>query len=176
MWLDIRSILRMRRGVARVVRRCGVHERDVDDVTQEALAGAWMATEGGGYRPDDDTPRSLAAWLRGIAWRQASNHRRAAWRRREQPHEPAELDVEDEAPGAEADLMTEERARLLHELLRRMPDERRQVVAAHELGGAEMTDVARRLGIPLSTAWSRHRLGMRYLRAAARRHNENLRA
>lgn len=167
--LDIGAIIGMRGSIARVVRRCGVREHDVDDVVQETLIGAWRAAVAGGYRPAADTPAALSAWLRGIAWRQATNCTRAAWRRRERAHEPDELHelAGDTTPPDEL-LVECERQRRAVALLRGLDSldaNALAVVRAHHFDGLPMTRAAAQLGIPLSTAWSRHRRALRALAA-----------
>ncbi|MGK4006020.1 RNA polymerase sigma factor [Sorangium sp. So ce1036] len=151
--------------IARYLARLGVRAQDVEDVAQEVLAGAYRAL------PRYDPSRgSVRSWLMGIATHQASNHFRRAHRRRERLRSLDELAaVPDATPDSEQRVIARDRRCVLDQLLEEVPLERRFVFVAHEIEGLDMAEIAEQLAIPLSTAWSRHRLAWADLNAAMRR-------
>jgi DNA-directed RNA polymerase specialized sigma24 family protein len=108
--------------------------------------------------------------LDAICRRQANNYHRAAQHRPERVCAEVDLDLQP-APGPDSEeaYHARETARILGDLVRALPEERRVVVVAYQMEGAAMSDVARALNIPLNTAWNRLRLGRADLRAGWRR-------
>ncbi|WP_437680516.1 RNA polymerase sigma factor [Sorangium sp. So ce131] len=151
--------------IARYLARLGVRAQDVEDVAQEVLAGAYRAL------PRFDPSRgSVRSWLMGIATHQASNHFRRAHRRRERLRPLDELAaLPDGTPDSEQRAIARDRRCVLDKLLEEMPFERRTVFVAHEIEELDMADIAAQLAIPLSTAWSRHRLAWSDIEASVRR-------
>ncbi|WP_437984179.1 sigma-70 family RNA polymerase sigma factor [Sorangium sp. So ce117] len=141
-----------------------IPEADREDVLQEVLHSISRAL------PTFDPARGeLRAWLKAIVHNHASNYRRRASRRREQPWPDEPLEIADAAPSSEERRMEAERRQLLSTLLLDLPPERRQAVIAHELDEAGIGHVAALLSIPATTAKSRVRHGLADLKAAARR-------
>ncbi|WP_437694261.1 RNA polymerase sigma factor [Sorangium sp. So ce176] len=151
--------------IARYLARLGVRAQDIDDVAQEVLAGAYRAL------PRFDPGRgSVRSWLMGIATHQASNHFRRAHRRRERLRPLDDLDaLPDATPDSEQRAIARDRRGVLDKLLEEVPLERRCVFVAHEIEEIDMAEIAQQLSIPLSTAWSRHRLAWMDIEAAMRR-------
>ncbi|WP_437579810.1 RNA polymerase sigma factor [Sorangium sp. So ce887] len=151
--------------IARYLARLGVRAQDIEDVAQEVLAGAYRAL------PRFDASRgSVRSWLMGIATHQASNHFRRAHRRRERLRPFDDLaELPDATPDSEQRVIARDRRCVLDQLLAELPMERRCVFVAHELEEIDMAEIAQQLSIPLSTAWSRHRLAWVDLEAARRR-------
>ncbi len=151
--------------IARYLARLGVRAQDIEDVAQEVLAGAYRAL------PRFDASRgSVRSWLMGIATHQASNHFRRAHRRRERLRPFDDLaELPDATPDSEQRAIARDRRCVLDQLLEELPMERRCVFVAHELEEIDMAEIAQQLSIPLSTAWSRHRLAWVDLEAARRR-------
>ncbi|WP_437666585.1 RNA polymerase sigma factor [Sorangium sp. So ce1182] len=151
--------------IARYLARLGVRAQDIDDVAQEVLAGAYRAL------PRFDPSRgSVRSWLMGIATHQASNHFRRAHRRRERLRPLDDLAaLPDGTPDSEQRAIAMDRRSVLDKLLEEMPMERRCVFIAHEIEEIDMAEIAEQLSIPLSTAWSRHRLAWVDIEAAMRR-------
>ncbi|WP_437758748.1 RNA polymerase sigma factor [Sorangium sp. So ce1389] len=151
--------------IARYLARLGVRAQDIEDVAQEVLAGAYRAL------PRFDPSRgSVRSWLMGIATHQASNHFRRAHRRRERLRPLDDLAaLPDGTPDSEQRVIARDRRSVLDKLLEEMPMERRCVFIAHEIEEIDMADIAEQLSIPLSTAWSRHRLAWVDIEAAMRR-------
>ncbi|WP_437309803.1 RNA polymerase sigma factor [Sorangium sp. So ce388] len=151
--------------IARYLARLGVRAQDIEDVAQEVLAGAYRAL------PRFDPSRgSVRSWLMGIATHQASNHFRRAHRRRERLRPLDDLAaLPDGTPDSEQRVIARDRRSVLDKLLEEMPMERRCVFIAHEIEEIDMAEIAEQLSIPLSTAWSRHRLAWVDIEAAMRR-------
>ncbi|MGK3981735.1 RNA polymerase sigma factor [Sorangium sp. So ce136] len=151
--------------IARYLARLGVRAQDIEDVAQEVLAGAYRAL------PRFDPSRgSVRSWLMGIATHQASNHFRRAHRRRERLRPLDDLAaLPDGTPDSEQRAIARDRRGVLDRLLEEMPMERRCVFIAHEIEEIDMAEIAEQLSIPLSTAWSRHRLAWVDIEAAMRR-------
>ncbi|WP_437916009.1 RNA polymerase sigma factor [Sorangium sp. So ce302] len=151
--------------IARYLARLGVRAQDIEDVAQEVLAGAYRALPR--FDPSRGTVRS---WLMGIATHQASNHFRRAHRRHERLRPFDDLAaLPDVTPDSEQHAIARDRRCVLDKLLQEMPMERRCVFVAHELEEIDMSEIAQQLSIPLSTAWSRHRLAWVDIEAAMRR-------
>lgn len=157
----VREHLRYLRGCVASER---IPEADREDVLQEVLHSISRA-----LTTFDPARGELRAWLKAIVRNHASNFRRRAHRRREQPWPDGPLEVADGAPSSEERQMEHERRQLLSALLLELPPERRQAVIAHELDEAGIGHVAEQLSIPATTAKSRVRHGREELKAAARR-------
>lgn len=132
------------------LRRLGVRAEDAEDRTLEVFVAIHekLATY------DESLP--IRPWLLGFAYRVASHARRAEGRRKE----VFGVDHALPAPGAPPDellIASEERA-ILAEALDTLDLERRAVLVMHDWLGEPIPDVARALGIPLNTAYSRLRL------------------
>jgi RNA polymerase sigma-70 factor (ECF subfamily) len=133
--------------VCRALRRHGVNREDAEDLAQDVLVVAWRR------RADFDRARSLRAWLAGIAARLARDFLKRRWR--EVPH--GQIDLTDPALSGE-DRVDAARARgLLHAALAVLPERHRAAILLHDVEGLAPTDVARAMGIPLATAYTRLR-------------------
>jgi RNA polymerase sigma-70 factor (ECF subfamily) len=147
--------------VWKTLRRLGVRERDLEDVTHDVFVTV--------HRQLDryDRERPLRPWLFGIAFRVASDYRRRAQHRREviaMPIEPA-----DPAPPPDEQLDRERARDLLLLALESVKLERRGVLVLHDVDGCPAPEIADALGIPLNTVYSRLRLARGELAAAVRR-------
>ena len=143
------------------LRRLGVHDRDLEDVTHETFVRVHDQL------PLFDSSRPLRPWLFGIALGLAVNYRRLARHRVELMAEMPE--VADVAPHAEETLERRERAALVHSALQRVPLEQRAVLVLHELDGYPVPEIVTTLGLSLNTTYSRLRLGREAFRTAFRR-------
>ncbi|HSO00131.1 MAG TPA: sigma-70 family RNA polymerase sigma factor, partial [Candidatus Nanopelagicales bacterium] len=133
--------------------RRGVDDDDTDDLLQEIILAAWRMR-------DTYDPRSaqLRTWLFAIAVNQVSHYHDRAHRRYEQRW-PERLSPTDTAqPDPELALIQRDQVKLLHELLDKLPKERRQVFVLHELEDMTIPEIARALNISPNTASSRLRL------------------
>ncbi|WP_437636317.1 sigma-70 family RNA polymerase sigma factor [Sorangium sp. So ce854] len=163
-------ILAERRWIAALVAAGGVPPSDREDVVQAAIVAAWMAVEEGRYRPDAsvDPRRALRGWLHSIVWRTVGHHRNRAWVRREIPvADPWSVRPE---PPRDDELVVEARERLLavHRALSRLtrPDQEMLALCA---AGHGIRAIARRLGMPSSTAVRQIGRARRKLRILLRR-------
>ncbi|WP_049876575.1 sigma-70 family RNA polymerase sigma factor [Sorangium cellulosum] len=77
---SIEALWAERRFVAPLLRALHVPARDLEDLLQMVLLGAWEAIRARRYRPDPRRhPRAaLRGWLHGIVWRQVSHYRDSA--------------------------------------------------------------------------------------------------
>lgn len=146
--------------VWRSVRRLGVNEGDVDDVTQAVFLKARE-------RLDEITADSARGFLYRLALGLASNHKRGQRRRREQslPDEDAP------AEGASADgiaAQLEARA-LVDRLLEPLDLDLRAVLVLHEAEELTAPEIAELLNIPVGTVASRLRRAREEARAALQR-------
>ncbi|XXY45569.1 RNA polymerase sigma factor [Sorangium sp. So ce269] len=151
--IPVERIVAERRWIAALVSAGGVSHRDREDVVQAVILAAWMAVEEGRYRPDAsvDPRRALLGWLYGIVWRKVGHHCKRAWVRREVP--AADPWSVQPAPPRDDELLVEARERLLAVRLAvsRLPQRDREMLALCAVGHG-IRDVARRLGMPRSTA------------------------
>ncbi|WP_437935270.1 sigma factor-like helix-turn-helix DNA-binding protein [Sorangium sp. So ce341] len=145
--------------------------RDRDDVLQECLIGAVVAVREGRYRPQHglEPRRILQRWLVGIVVRQAAKYHEKSYRR----HEVAVPDPRAYVAGRVPSPHGEVEARALLELLWLVePRERLVLILVGE--GEQVSEVARSLGLPVGTAFSRLRRGRSRL-AAVFKHWRRLR-
>jgi RNA polymerase sigma-70 factor (ECF subfamily) len=144
--------------VWRTLRRLGVHEADVKDVCQDVFLVVHRRL------PDFDGTSSIKTWLCGIAIRRASQYRRRARHRREK--------LTDELPDVagpaeqEAQVRQKELLRRLDAVLDGLDEQQREVFVLYELEGLTMNEIAKMLGCPLQTAYSRLRAARVLVRAA----------
>lgn len=133
------------------LRRLGVHERDVEDVTHEVFlqVHSKLATY--------DETRPIRPWLFAFALRFASDYRNLARHQtRLGDHDAATTDA---SPEELLDLR--DRAALLRVALGRLSLDFRAVLILHDIDEAPMKEIADRLEIPLNTGYSRLRLARR---------------
>jgi RNA polymerase sigma-70 factor (ECF subfamily) len=131
------------------LRRLGIHERDLEDVTHEVFLEVYKK------RDTRDASRPIRPWLFAFAVRIASDYRKAARHRTELR---ADVDPPSSAPSQEDALTTKDNAKLLGEALDALSLELRAVIVLYEIDEVPMKDIADALGIPLFTAYSRLRL------------------
>ncbi|WP_437647825.1 sigma factor [Sorangium sp. So ce362] len=149
--VDFSCVWRERALIRAALRRAGVALSDVDDVAQDVLLGAWRALQGGRFTPPAGVSvgAALRPWLRGIAWRQARDHRRRSARRGVELR-PDEL-VE---PAPTADACLERRAEVaaVGELA-----VVQQLLLQLAADGHSIDEIAMTTGADRSTAWARLR-------------------
>ncbi len=143
------------------LRRLGVPERDLEDLTHDVFFRVYERLG------DFDAERSLKPWLFGFAFRVASDYRRRFSNRREVLD--ADSEAVDSAPSALDQLLFSEALSLAQVALDSLDLERRAVFILHEIEGCPIPEVAGALAIPLNTAYSRLRLAREQFQAAARR-------
>lgn len=142
--------------VCRVLRRLGVHERDVEDVAQDVFVAVYRRMDS--YDPS----RPLRPWLFGFAYHNAANYARLARHRIEAPMSEA-LDRRS-SPELDA-TRSQDRTRVLVGLAA-IPLERRSVLILHDIDGFPAPEIAASLSIPLNTVYSRLRVARAELREA----------
>ena len=143
------------------LRRLGVPERDVEDLTHDVFFRVYERLA------DYDSERPLRPWLFGFAFRVASDYRRRFSNRREflgKGAEPA-----DPAPNALEHLVQAEALDLARVALDTVDIEQRAVFILHDIDGCAVPEIARVLTIPLNTAYSRLRLAREQFQSAVRR-------
>ena len=157
--VEFRAVFRAELGwVCNTLRRLGVREADVEDAAHDVFVTFHRRIA------DYDPARPVRAWLGGIAYRTASDHRRRAHVRREIADDT--LDPVDPRGGADEALVDEERRALVIAALQQVRDERRPVLVLHDIDGLPMPAIAESLSIPLNTAYSRLRLARADFRRA----------
>ena len=131
----------------RSLRRLGVREADVEDVTQEAFVVVHRKL------PEFDGRSSVKTWIFGICLRVASDHRRRAHVRREESVE----EVPDGVAQPEQGVALERRqARaVLDQILETLDEDKRTAFVLFELEQWPMAEVAEAMGCPLQTAYAR---------------------
>lgn len=135
--------------VFRVLRGLGVADDRVDDAVQDVFIVVHRRLA------EFESRSSLTTWLYAIARRVASQYRRSAAARRE-----GEADLDQVAGGASPfdDAQRAQAARLCHEILDELDDDKREVFVLIELEQMSAPDVAQVLAIPVNTVYSRLRL------------------
>ena len=111
----------------------------------------------------------ITTWLYRICLRVASDRRRRAHTRREEPSDFDALDSSDCAMNSEDRLVQNEELRLLDAALGALPIEQRAVFTLFELERMSGDDIALTLAIPLGTVYSRLRLGRETFRKTMHR-------
>jgi RNA polymerase sigma-70 factor, ECF subfamily len=146
----------------RTLRHLGVRERDLEDACQDVFLVAHRRISE--FRGDS----SLRTWLYAIAIRLASEHRRRAYVRREIPtSDPPIADTQTPAihPAERAELRE-----LLQSVLEQLDDEKRAIFVLYEVEDLDMREVAKAVGCPLQTAYSRLHAARRIVSDAMRQH------
>jgi RNA polymerase sigma-70 factor, ECF subfamily len=138
--------------------RLGLPEADVQDVAQEVFLAIAQGLAGFEGRS------SLKTWVCGICLRKASDHRRKLGRRRERIGGAAPTDPIDPSE-PQAELLRKERVRRLNEALATLPEKQLQVFVLYEIEELEMAEVARAVGCPRFTAYTRLRAARAQVRA-----------
>jgi RNA polymerase sigma-70 factor (ECF subfamily) len=132
--------------VPALLRRLGVAPADVPDLSQDVFTVVHEKL--GSFRGDS----TAKTWICGIALRVASNHRRRPWVQRVVFF--ANLDRQ-AASEPYAQLELRERVEQLERVLAQLPAAQRDVFVLFEVEELAMCDVARALGCPEKTAYTR---------------------
>jgi RNA polymerase sigma-70 factor (ECF subfamily) len=148
-----------------LLRRLGVHERDLPDIVQRSLMSLHA------HWDEYDPKREIRPWVRIFLHRAASDYRKTPGYRRES----LLYDIDaisllpDAAPNAEAALEIEERRALLMEALDALDSDRRTVLVLAEFEELSAPEIASLLTIPVPTVHSRLRLARADVTHAVRR-------
>jgi len=143
------------------LRRLGVPERDLADVTHDVFERVYLRLD------RYDTARPLRPWLFGFAFRVAADYRRLSRNRRE--HLGVADEQFDTSLSPMEELVRAERIEMALAVLECIEFERRAVFVLHELDDYPIPEVAEALGININTAYSRLRLARQEFQRAARR-------
>jgi RNA polymerase sigma-70 factor, ECF subfamily len=143
------------------LRRLGVRENDLEDVTHDVFLSV------SGKLRDFDARRPLRPWLFGFAFRRASDYRKLARNRFEVFETGAE--PRDPAPDPLERAIEHEGLCVARAALETLELGRRAVFILHDLDGVPMPEIAQELGIPVNTAYSRLRLARGELAHAVKR-------
>jgi RNA polymerase sigma-70 factor, ECF subfamily len=146
--------------VGRTLRRLGVHEVDLEDVTHEVFLAVHK------QRARYDGSRPIRPWLFAFAMRIASDYRRLS------RHRVTTIDLSGLADGAvlpEEQVIVREGLEAVALAIDRLPRDRRVVFVLHDVDGTPIPRIATTLAIPTNTAYSRLRLARREFAAAMRR-------
>jgi RNA polymerase sigma-70 factor (ECF subfamily) len=133
--------------VVGLVRRLGVREAEVEDVAQEVFIVVHRQL------PSFEGRSSIKTWLCGISLRTVANHRRKVMRRRE-----SNIEVSGELlapPDQDALLERKDSANNLLRALDTLTPKLREVFVLYEIEELPMLDIARTLGCPRFTAYTR---------------------
>ncbi|HMI93998.1 MAG TPA: sigma-70 family RNA polymerase sigma factor [Polyangiales bacterium] len=137
--------------------RLGVATADLEDVAQEVFIVIHQKLSGFERRS------SLKTWVCGICLRKASDYRRRAHRRHERlVAEHDERPASGEHP--EARVLRDESAAQLQRALAALPEPLMQVFVLYEIEELPMLEVARAIGCPRFTGYTRLRAARRALR------------
>jgi RNA polymerase sigma-70 factor, ECF subfamily len=147
--------------VARSLRRLGVPDRDLEDLTHDVFLVAYR------HFADYDPARPLKPWLFGISVRVAIAYRRRAHHRRELIRPVP--DLADERAPADEQLVERQARELVLRALESIDADRRPVFIMHDLDGYSMPEIVETLGIPLNTGYSRLRLARQDFAVAVER-------
>ena len=145
----------------RVVRRLGISEGDVDDVTQEVFCVA-------ANRLGDIEEGKEKSFLYSTAVRVTANARRAR-RRRQNAYDGFEVAPREPVPLP--DTLSDQRTarKILDDILESLPDDLREVLVLHEIEEMGVSDVSELLDIPMGTVGSRLRRAREKFQAAVAR-------
>jgi RNA polymerase sigma-70 factor (ECF subfamily) len=148
--------------VRHTLRRLGIRERDLDDLSQEVFLTVHAILT------DYDPERPLRPWLFGIAYRHALRHRDKAYQRREQlDSSPGRTEAAAGEP--ESALQRRQAQGLVLRALDRVHEHRRAVFVMADIDGFSAPEIAHALSIPVNTVYSRLRLARGEFTAAVRR-------
>jgi RNA polymerase sigma-70 factor (ECF subfamily) len=135
--------------VLHTLRRLGVAPAELEDVAHDVFVAVYR------HFGELDRARPIKPWLFGFAYRIASDHKKLARHRRETA---AEAEPTDRAPLPDAQLDDERLRRSVLAALDAMDFDKRSLVVMHDLEGIAVPEIAKLLGVPLNTAYSRLRL------------------
>lgn len=157
-WLEVEPQIGW---ICKQVRRLGIPERDVSDVSQDVLVELFRTWD------HYDETRPLRAWIFGFVFRITSAYRRRAEHRLvavvSEPTPPPDC--------RSAQLRLEERQELelVQAALLSIPEGRREVFLMARIEELPIPDVAAVLEIPVNTAYTRLRTANQEFAAAVKR-------
>jgi RNA polymerase sigma-70 factor (ECF subfamily) len=145
--------------VRRTVQAYGVCSRDAGDLTQEVFVRAYE------HIASYDEARPAHLWLYGFAIRLASDYHSRGYVRHEVLQEPLPDKAREEL-SAEELLAAHELCESIFQAIEHLPPDLRAVLVLHDIEGRIIPEIARELGIPVNTGYSK----LRRARERVRRH------
>ena len=136
--------------VVNSLRRLGIHEDDLEDLTHEVFMTAMRRRE------TYDPQRPIRPWLFGIAFRVAADFKRLVRHSRELPLEQT-AEAHDRGQSPDEAAVSNQNRQLVLEALARIELSRRGVFIMHDIEGIAVPEIAQALNIPVGTAYSRLR-------------------
>jgi RNA polymerase sigma-70 factor (ECF subfamily) len=150
--------------VWRTLRRLGVREPDVLDITQRVFLTAYRRL------PEFQGASPLRSWLFGICRRAASDYRRSAVVRREVIVEASELEMQpDERASPLSGAVSRDQIEVAEAVMSRLPEYQRLVFLLFELEEMSGDDIAALLNVSVGTVRSRLRLARKAFRRELKR-------
>lgn len=150
-----------------LLRRLGVAEADVDDVAQEVMLAVHTKL------PSFRGRSSFKTWLCAICRHKAADYRDARTRRERCMGAVArEPKVDLESPYD--DVLHSEAKELLRRAIAHLPARQLEAFVLHEIEQLSMQEVARAMGCPVFTAYTRHRVARKRVHAFVRRATRGL--
>lgn len=134
-----------------LIRRLGVHDRDLEDVTQDVFIVVHRRL------PHFEGRASIRTWLYAIAVRVAANYRRKRQRAPQASDSMTRRLVAPESANPELHTLRTEAAELLDRLLSKLDDKKRAVFVLAEIEGLSAPEIARIVGTNPRTVHSRLR-------------------
>jgi RNA polymerase sigma-70 factor, ECF subfamily len=144
------------------LRRLGVTEADVPDVTQDVFVTVYRRLV------TFDRARPIRPWLFGVAFRVAADHLRLSRHKREVLPD-VRVDTEDPTPGPDDALLGQQARALARRALTLLDVRHRTVLVMHDLWDQPANEIAQALQIPLKTVYTRLRIARERFTAAAGR-------
>jgi len=146
--------------VRRFLARLGVTPSDADDLVQATFLELLRAAI------RFDPALSVKGFLFGLATILVRRHRRSLSRRAAMLFAFRSTAPNDAAPSADGSFETDEELRRFQRAFERLSSKKREVFALVALEGVSGEEVARSLGIPVNTVWTRLHHARRELRHA----------
>jgi RNA polymerase sigma-70 factor, ECF subfamily len=144
------------------LRRLGVSEADLPDVTQDVFVTVYRRLV------TFDRARPIRPWLFGVAFRVAADHLRLSRHKREVIPD-VRVDAEDPTPGPDVALLGQQARALARRALTLLDVRHRTVLVMHDLWDQPANEIAQALQIPLKTVYTRLRIARERFTAAAGR-------
>jgi RNA polymerase sigma-70 factor (ECF subfamily) len=147
--------------VWKTLKRLGIPDRDLEDVAHDVFVTVHRRLD------EYDTARPLRPWLFGISFRTAWRYRELARNQREVIGDG--MDVADETPTPEQQLVTHQARQLLNRALDTIDLDQRAAFVMHDIDGFSAPEIATALSIPLNTVYSRLRLARERVKLSVQR-------
>ncbi len=149
------------RSVWKFLYQLGARGSWADDLTHDVFLTAFRRFH------TYDPSCSAKAWLRGIAWRIAADHRRLRFHQREVGEEEGEQ-IESGGLALDEEIARQQARQLLDDALARLDTVKRAVFVMHELEGMTVPEIAEAMGAGVPTTYSRLRLAREQLASAVK--------